>query len=310
MPNKLIFNGFKKFTNLLSYNNLNYLYVKSINHYDRVLNIDDLKLESIKCNFTTGTSTLNTYRVLKVNNEKVFEKVYKINSEDLRRTEYFYKNYSNLFYPNANLNFHRKGHKLKALYFEFVESKTKDQDFLKASILFTINSLNKTLKQKQCTVLQENDQYHQSIKCSKEFFSERQFNTLNAIEQFTSKYIIFSHGDITIESSENKNLIEGKLIDFDRSGYYPFGFDVGRTLSSYIKINNTEKIDEAINELSDKIGHKISYNIIKLSVYYFSVLFILRKFILFPTENNFNENFIQKLYTILENTYISETKVR
>ena len=303
--NKLKFEDFKKLTNFFSYNGLNFLYEFSLKKYDSNFVLDKYKLISITCNFTTGVESLNTYRVLDNKEKWVFEKIYKINSEDLNRTLYFYKNYSNKFFPNASLLFTKSGKKLVACYFEYLKHDNSNNDFLDIAINFTVNSLNQKLILSKIK-LQENDQYLQALNCSENYFSKSERQVLLKVKKIVFKKIIFCHGDITIESKKNTNVIAGKLIDFDRSGYYPFGFDVGRALSSYIKSNDPFYINQSISLLDRRINRNLSKNEIEISIYYFSLLFILRKFMMFPAENNYNKKFINMLYSTLEQKYLNE----
>ncbi|MCH8535214.1 MAG: hypothetical protein LAT51_09115 [Flavobacteriaceae bacterium] len=291
------FEEFKKLTNFLSYNNLLKAYLVSLKLYDNTIFVyNSNNTEKLQCIFSLGDSSLTSYRILKLSNKLYFEKIYLTNSEDLNKMEYYYSNYFNKIYSSVELHEIHKGKKLTVVLYEYQSSNNINLvSPLNVSVEFTLKSFLVTNTSFFKNIFEKERLYYESFLILINKYTNYK-DKLFEIESILTKKLplIYTHGDIF-----HKNIIENKLIDFDRAGYYPFGYDIGRTLSSELDNLDFKKIDDAINSVVARINQQLPSKLIELSIYYFTLIFVSRKQILFPKEFGYTKDYVEKLYNKL-----------
>jgi hypothetical protein len=210
---------------------------KILRHFDRKLDFTPFIFDSwVGDGF--GKDSLNCYRIVSHKGRKFFEKIYKNKSGDLCKI-------LRLHHPKNSmidqLNIHTprihkilKGDVLTAVYFEYLDGlrhSSREQAlfhyhkfFLKAYKLTTKNS-------DDSKDFQSHELYKDGRKGALEILKstdEERFFELEA--QVLRSRVIWSHGDWY-----HKNITpEGVIIDWDRCGYYPVGFDLGYCFSKSV----------------------------------------------------------------------------
>ena len=278
----------------LEYNNLIKSWVQKTNNhriYEILLRMCDRTIVLTKMSKTSfvgkGRShgSLNIYRKVVVpENDIYFEKVYFVNSIDHQRILFFYKNiYPELAKTKLNipsLRFVKTGKKLALFYSDFINLKEikRSQKFELSLQYYSIySSLNLSKK------FQELEDFHNFtkdtmyLKCKERLVKKLKHISLeNEVQIYLQEIeqrikqcrMIFQHGDLNI-----RNMYQDFcLIDWDRSSFYPIGYDLGIIFAE--KIHNdcleSKKIDQLI------LNNLVSYNWEDhfFSVKYFTMLFL------------------------------------
>src|SRR5690606_33912821 len=97
------------------------------------------------------------------------------------------------------------------------------------------------------------------------------------LEQIGNERRQLQHGDLF-----SGNFTERYVIDWDRLGYYPFGYDIGLALAFH-RLRDLEEINpESILREIGEIGYHKSEEV--LPIYFFAVIFLTNR-------NKSNENY-------------------
>ena len=239
----LSWNDFKLISELSDLLDDHKLYEDCLTQYDSVLELIT-SLDATKSKFIgygLGEQTLNTYRYIELQGEVYFEKIYLTQSDDLRHLLWFFK-YAQDSIIQAGYRVPKilkvsKGDKLTAVYFEFIDNKLDNlNDFINNTLKIAFNLTNirlssEAIKESQKFKFQEaplyrdnyirleNFLFQQGVKANKLVEMQNKINTMNGV---------FSHGDLHGKNLGNPNII----IDWDKSGVYPKGFDIAYILSN------------------------------------------------------------------------------
>jgi hypothetical protein len=215
-----------------------------------------------------GDFNLCIYRTGVIDGKRVFEKVYLSNSKAIKKLLWFYGGVIPTIKEKHNIPKIleiKEGQWLTAVYFEYLETLTPvhKTDLIKYVDLFQ-NLTNKyeesTYSHLICDFKLDSD-YKWGKKKLLKLISQYNISIehLLKIESFINfkncNYNV-AHGDFSLGNVFKPYI----YIDFDKSGYYPMGFDYGKVLSlyhsfdfyyefeNYIKVikPNLKKIDQAV----------------------------------------------------------------
>jgi len=283
-----------KYISPAEYNNLIKSWIQKTNNhqiYEILLRMCDRTLVFPKMSKTSfvgkGRShgSLNIYRkVVFPDNNIYFEKIYFVNSIDHQRIHFFYKNiYPELAKTKLNipsLCFIKTGKRLESFYSDFInlEEIKRSQKFELSLEYYSIySSLDVSKKFEELGEFHDFTKDTMYLKCKERVVKKLKHTSLEnkvhislqKIEQRIKKEkMLFQHGDINI-----RNMYQNFcLIDWDRSGFYPIGYDLGIIFAE--KIHNdgltSNEIDQLIlNTLVHY--HEADYF---FSVKYFTMLFL------------------------------------
>lgn len=266
------------------------IYEFLIKKYDKKINFIKNKQSSF-IQGGIGGGIIHIYRKIELRNNNVFfEKTYSVKSREYKRNKYFYTHVYNKLQKLETkivppLKLIIKGEKLSIFYQEFVQLKTinsSEQFDLSIKYYNIYSSLNIIKK------FTDIEYYHDFTKEPLYFSTKdivmRQFKETSMYdevciffnrveEQIKHTGMLFQHGDLHIENIYKNNY----LIDWDKSGFYPMGYDLGFIFAQRIQYlnlqNNVDKINEFIFSNAKIFVKKKDYFLLK----YFTILFLTFK---------------------------------
>lgn len=216
---------------------------KILTHFDGKLDLTPFVFESwVGDGF--GKDSLNCYRIVSHKGRKFFEKIYKNESEDLRKILHLHHP-KNPTIDQLNIHTPRiqkllKGDVLTAVYFEYLDGlkhSSREQalvnynNFFLKAYKFTGENIGDSKDFLSHELYKEGREG--ALEILKSTYVERFFE-LEA--QVSRSRVIWSHGDWY-----HKNITpEGVIIDWDRCGYYPVGFDLGYCFSKSVTAEGLE----------------------------------------------------------------------
>lgn len=256
-----------------------------------------------------GAGVIHVYRKVQVDNSIFFEKTYRLNSQDYKRTTYFYRNiytYLESIVPALEQNI--KGQKLAIIYYKFVNLEPIDQkELFDLSIkYYDVYASLKLTKQ-----IHEIDYYHDFSNdghylCGKNtimrsFDNTRLYDEVYGFfheveEEIKKTTMLFQHGDLNVVNVCKNNY----LIDWDNSGFYPMGYDLGLIFARRIKFL---KMQNSIEGINDFIKYHAQEFVSQRNVWllkYFTIIFLIR----FTSKNKNNNNNIQEIFKDLMSSNI------
>lgn len=227
-----------------------------------------------------GENVLNSYRkVMLEDGHECFEKVYKNKSDDLLKTMYFYNNaYSSIVKDFVVPSFFVvEGKHGTIIYFDWIDmrSSVPKNKLLTFYNDFRESALDVETNHSVCSSLMSDfarePSYIYSFKKAKKWLSSNRLGKDRMLQKIESHLKslklderVFTHGDIVPANCADKNVI----IDFDRCGVYPMGYELAYLLSRSFYFSClfdlNAKIKSYIVELSENN---------KLGFYFFAFLF-------------------------------------
>ena len=228
----------------------------------------------------SGTWNLHAYRKGVISGLEVFEKIYLVDSDGIRKMLWAYSSVAKHFAPSfkaPSLICRLKGNWLVACYFQFLpEVRPIDREQLvSAAIRFQecVDDFRWDGRSEAIYDFRRDAMYAQGFTALGQIvrshgYSESQ---LQAIESWLLGPDVpcrFAHGDFT-----TKNVLrDGFVIDFDRSGYYPIGYDLGCLTGRFHDFDRLEKVKEFILMRFEPPGWK-AY----VSILFFASIFAAKK---------------------------------
>lgn len=232
-----------------------------------------------------GKNTLNSYRRLELDNgEIVFEKVYKKDSYDLMKLKFYFeqayptiKHYYTV--PKVELVEGKIG---AVAYFDWLDEfePIEKKNILKAYSEFreVAIKVQPDLTNFGNVAWEFSNQFFEGRRMEKarDWISTQNLDVenMNLLEKLKIHFIslpledrIFTHGDF-VPSNVGKN---GLIIDFDRCGMYPTGYELAR-LSCLYNFDSIDDLESMIGTEIDKLS-KIN----QIGFYFFAFLFYQRK---------------------------------
>lgn len=181
---------------------------------------------------------LNAYRKVHLGERVAFEKVYDADSHDLKRVTYFHEAIKPILGQRVRtptIYDVKYGSKLALVYFEYVDAGPASREiflsvvagFCKAVGDLSPSSTEDSSGEEFLT----NSLYRAGVGRLREAVqrADRDVAIVSLAESFLGGASVnkrFAHGDLI----PSNVLGDGWIIDFDRCGYYPDGFDIGRAL--------------------------------------------------------------------------------
>lgn len=202
-----------------------------------------------------GTGSLDSYRVLESSGEKLLEKVFTNDSQDFEKHQWFVKNVKPLLDPDIvrtpAIREIRVGQKLTAVYYEYMPftplpiSEVPSRAIEITNYLSTIDV--KGLENITDEILEyKNDAiYKEGLAKSRDFIrlsvDESEFIKFDLIDrEIDSLPKVFSHGDLFSKNLGHENIV----IDWDRCGIYPPGYDISLALGRSYFVYDLKRLEE------------------------------------------------------------------
>ena len=238
-----------------------------------------------------GRSSINTYRVLTLDNILLHEKIYFSTHKDLHRIHWFYENCIDLvsstgiIVPRVLYTF--KGKVITALYSEYVACskfprREKEEGMLGFVLrLYNIsfsNSFNDIILKSPDGILdyQEHFFYKKAIDKARKVARAYDVNLLKIEDRLEQGRYVLSHGDI----HDGNAFINNVLIDWDSVGICPAGFDAAYLLYQLILTGQPvlhQDIKCWIKMNFVGVVPSNEYATFELSIHYFLFVFIQEK---------------------------------
>lgn len=226
-----------------------------------------------------GAWNLNAYRCGGYDGQKVFEKVYLIDSDAWKKLGWVYDEVlpsleNEVLVPNVAHVV--KSEKLAAVYFQYVagakpinrnEILPKALNFYKSVKDYKESSRNGVLVDFRREVLYQSG-VNRLLKIMDSSGESR--GKQLAIEAWLMGHHIprvFTHGDF----SHNNVMSNGFVLDFDRAGYYPVGYEFGRLAVMFDGFDSVKSIEDFAEQYLHP--HELCA---KVSILYFAALFSSR----------------------------------
>lgn len=264
----------------------NNIYQKMLVKYDKDINLSDIK----KAEFISsgnGCGTLQICRKISFNNSNktYFEKIYFNDSQEFKTMMYFYNNIytycKKLNFTPPKLEFVRLGNKLNITYYEFIHLKKIElnkrlnlslkyySQYSSLSFKHKFTSQNNYLlftKQTRYLILKK-----QLIKYLSKIYPQKKVNILllEIEKQIINIQHIFQHGDFHFG-----NIFYNCIIDWDTSGFYPIGYDLGFIFANEIKqlnLKSSDVYDFIFTQSNNLIVHEYLF-----SLKYFTMIGLTR----------------------------------
>ena len=280
-------------------------YENLLTKYDSKLNFDFLKRNCVFLEVLPGKNqTLNSYRKVKIKGAHgcFFEKVYLIDSLDFVKVKFFYqKIYSLLsnttYIPSVRFVY---GNKVVIAYYDWIDGyePSSDKQLLSFYSCFQQN-LNGVYLEKELidSVLYDftlEPMYLDGVK--KTLLNLKDSSSLlRCIEKELLSYKLvesqFAHGDF-ISRNISSNL---DLIDFDKCGFYPKGYDLAYFMSKSFCFDSVEQLIDFASQYESLEGKKI------VAFLFFYLIFYSRGIVFKP-----KKIFLQSIYLRLQLEYECE----
>lgn len=265
-----------------------YGYEKLLQAYDG-LNYHFLSTKALKLEFIgygLGDDSLNVFRKVTLQNKVLFEKVYLIESADFKRLEWFENHVRSeldkLPYLIPKIDSIFKGNKLAITYFDFLDQPLDNLTCPQYQLLTMAKDVN-ALKLDQ--LAQQAFPYnvadfteipiYQKSKQALQHWMQNQGMDSRKIQEYEKRILemprVLNHGDLHGKNTGNPNII----IDWDRVGPYPVGFDVGYILSNtliFSCVDDWKTLEERLIKSSS-----FERNQLLFAINYFSLIFYIRK---------------------------------
>ena len=321
LGNKLSRKQFKVLTAYLRISGWHRVYEHVLKRYDKKLSFPENLQEEGKT-FTGrgyGANTLNTYRKVYLGGEPAFEKVYFKKYPDFKKCKYFYDQVRDKLQEKGihtpELLSIREGKKLALMYFQYIDlpkkQSTLEQDVQRAlSISQTLGQIeveSPCMKDAFLLDFESDPMVKKRLrllrkKIRAEFREagiedpaprkELKKLALQFLQDLKQGERILQHGDLYWD-----NFSHSHVIDWDRMGLYPFGYDLGLILAFY-KLQRREQVTP--EDILEEIAQMGYHNPRQVgSMYFFTVLFLISRSE--PNQQNFT-----KLVAHLKNIQVNE----
>lgn len=268
----------KEICEFLARTNRHFIYELFLSRLDNKLKF--LPARKNKSFFTSGMGkgNLNVYRKIIYNNETLFEKIFFKDHKDFYNVNWFYNNQyhiiSGLGLKVPNIKKKIEGENLCIIYFEFLKLGNL-KNYIGAFHVSNLLYRNRQLFVSSHNQLVEDYIFRRGEERFINHLMEAGIN-LDRYKIFKEKILYgmptyFQHADLTTNCYESD-----LVLDWDRSGYYPFGVDYGFIIADMLnlKIINLSKIREFVSDLVRKYHLPVNS---EKSIVYFSLVFWLRR---------------------------------
>ena len=297
---------------------------KSKNHqaYESLLKEFDANIKFLDKTFVTdcefigyglGDDSLNVFRKIRLKDKVLFEKIYCLDSHDYKRLlwfeTYLSKDVQSLGFVTSSIYTITQGKFLAVVYFEFLDVELDNLKQPLRTLLETairLNDLEISVKVNMAFQAMKLDFTHIDIyqKSKQGLMYWMQKNGLDSskIDQY-EKIVkqaphILNHGDLHGKNMGMPNIV----IDWDRAGLYPVGFDLGYILSNEYKFTDlkTWLVDFESFHQTLRSGSKfdIPLDLRVFCINYFLLIFYIRKI----NKNILIEQYMQ-LLDVIEDLY-------
>lgn len=273
----------KKYSDFAKYHNNHDFYYNAVRSVCQIEGLPTVKYAEF-VGRGAGKGSLNSYRkIILDNNDLYFEKIYKSDSDDLKKIEFFYQN----IFPHIGGKFKvprlvlLRGHFGSVALFQWIDNfvpidREKILDFYR--FFREAVTVLKIPSDSRCEILVDftrESMIQDGLKRSKEWLNlKKRADELKYIDMICAflkllprKELIFNHGDINKANiSEN-----GIVIDFDRCGFYPAGYDLAFIASKQFFFEDLNAMEVYLQkDIKD-------FSLIeKLGFYFFAFLFYSR----------------------------------
>lgn len=306
--NKLSRKNLKLLTAHLGLNGWHRLYERVIQEYDEELHFPEHLWNSGKSFIGRGygANTLNTYRKVLLEGEPAFEKVYFKKYPDYKKCKYFYDHIRNTLEEKGiqapELLCVREGKKLALMYFQYIDLEDephKPHDMHRALAIsralseieiqdvgskkaFLLDFESDPMVKKRLRLL------NKKLKAEFREAGMEDSSGRKALKKLIQEFLqdlkegerVLQHGDLFWD-----NFSSSYVIDWDRLGLYPFGYDLGLILAFYKLQGKTQVSPQDILEEIALMGFDKPQQV--RALYFFAVLFLISRSK--PNEHNFTK---------------------
>lgn len=263
-------------------------YEKVLGDYDPIVQLISTN-ETIATEFIgygLGDDSLNVFRKVELKDEMLFEKVYLLDSPDFNRLEWFEnfvrKEVEAIEYKVPKLIKIIKGEKLAIVYYQFLNEPLDNLKRPKKQLIEiaqNLNSLNLSNTAKLNFPKKSLDftsiPIYQKSKAAlikwlqKSGIDAKKFDKYESLVMSLPRAL--NHGDL-----HGKNVGDnGVVIDWDRAGFYPIGFDIGYILSNTKNVTDLSLWQKEVMLLNCNIH--LQKEKFLFAVTFFSAVFYFRK---------------------------------
>jgi hypothetical protein len=234
-----------------------------------------------------GCGTLNAYRKLEQGDIAYFEKIYLNESRDLTHLLWFEENYRPLLdddYIRApRLIKVRKGINATAVYFEFLfepldNCNRMPEQAIEVALSLYRQPINWDANLPEGVLAFETlDIYQACFKLTQHWIAENGVGSVQQLSDWEAKIKTLprqlSHGDLHGKNMGEPNIV----IDWDRTGLYPFGFDIAYALSNTYTFVSVSDLHHYLHAHCRSTVADEQWPLFLFSCSYFCLLFYIRK---------------------------------
>lgn len=272
-----------------------YLYLTSDHvNYERVLKKIDPWLNLPKVNAQqfvgsgAGMGSLNCYRRVVLDGVLAFEKVYEIESDAFRKLDWFHQEVLPKFLCRISTPAIRhvaKGNKFAVVYFEYLDCikpakpKMLFSEAIRLHCVFA--GFDPAFTSSAITEFEREIMYDDGVRQLKRLLERTGHNVdhQTQLEWFVSSSAVprvFAHGDLIPPNFSQT----GHLLDFDKCGFYPIGYDIAYMLSKRWRISTVSELERVLDKQSAFGAEEC-----RISILYFAAVFYARRPAVAVSEN-------------------------
>lgn len=290
MPTKIMdWQSLKDFSELVRFTGEHQAYEEAVRSFDSQLQLLSYGQASAYGFIGSGLGggTLNAYRKLEQGGIAYFEKIYLNESRDLIHLLWFEENYRPLLDENyiraPRLMDVRKGINATAVYFEFLSEPLDNCSRMPGRAIEVALSLyrqpiNWDANLPEAVLAFETlDIYQACFKLTQHWIAENGVGSVQQLSDWEAKIKTLprqlSHGDLHGKNMGEPNIV----IDWDRAGLYPLGFDIAYALSNTYTFVSVGDLHHYLHAQCKSTVADEHWPTFLFSCSYFCLLFYMRK---------------------------------
>ncbi|OOG22025.1 hypothetical protein B1C78_15550 [Thioalkalivibrio denitrificans] len=242
-----------------------------------------------------GSESLHAYRIIEINGERLFEKVYRADSPSFQNILWFQNHLqdrllsSNIRAPTIRML--SRSQRLAAVYYECIDI----HPISNSAVLDRILEVSRTLRALGGDLARTDSSYYDSAPhhvtswCARAYAANGLPEIATFIQQTEHKIskvqTQLSHGDLYKGNIGQNNVV----IDWDECGLHPAGYDIARGLSFICLWDSLNELEEHIvSNFCDEMNER------EFSDFLFSALFY--SFVYYSLNKRGGDNFRYELY--------------
>jgi len=274
----------------LSIREYNWIYEVFINYLEKDLLTykSNSEISTKFLNKGKGSGTIRSYRKVEGKNISLFEKIYFRDQPEWKKTIDFYnkifQDAYNLNIVAPNLVYINKGSYLVVTYTEFFDLEPIERNqYLEKAVEMATRIMNIPYQYNSndfSEILDYNSDINfklfkrRLLSCFKNDNNDQMIELIYSVDQYIKEYIErrLCHGDLSLNNLFKNNI----LIDWDRFGYYPIGYEFAMIIIRIHRYEglSIEKYLTLENEFYSIVSVFMNKPDFKLSLSYFTLVFL------------------------------------